>query len=78
MEFIPERSEKSKEIIKMHSKSDIFNTETEYYKTENIYPISPKPTEIGKKIVNFTPKYPNMTHFQRYFDYFLSNKQNKG
>ena len=77
MEFRPEKSEKSKEIIKMHSKSDIFNTETEYYKTENIYPISPKPNEIGKKLIDFTPKYPNMTHFQRYFDYFLSSKQKR-
>ena len=41
MEFRREKSEKSKELIKIHSKSDIFNIETEYYKTENIYPISP-------------------------------------
>jgi hypothetical protein len=77
MELRPERSEKRKELIKDRSKSDIFNTETEYYKTENIYPISPKPTEIGKKLIDFTPKYPNMTHFQRYFDCFLSARQKR-
>ena len=77
MEFRREKSEKSKELIKIHSKSDIFNIETEYYKTENIYPISPKPNEIGKKLIEFTPKYPNMTHFQRKFDYSLSVKQKR-
>ena len=77
MEFRREKSEKSKELIKIHSKSDIFNVETEYYKTENIYPISPKPNEIGKKLIEFTPKYPNMTHFQRKFDYSLSVKQKR-
>ena len=77
MEFRREKSEKSKELIKIHSKSDIFNIETEYYKTENIYPISPKPNEIGKKLIEFTPKYPNTTHFQRKFDYSLSVKQKR-
>ena len=77
MEFRPEKSKKSKELIKIHSKSDIFNIETEYYKTENIFPISPKPTEIGKKLIEFTPKYPDMTHFQRKFDYSLSVKQKR-
>ena len=50
MEFRKEKSAKSKELIKIHSKSNIFNIDTGYYKTEKIYPISPKPTEIGPKL----------------------------
>ena len=50
MEFRKEKSLKSKELIKAHSKSNIFNIDTGYYKTEKIYPISPKPTEMGRKL----------------------------
>ena len=75
MEFRKELSEKSKELIKKHSKSNIFNIDTEYYKTEKIYPISPKPNEIGERLIEFTPKYPEVKHYQRYFYNSLSDKQ---
>lgn len=77
MEFRKEKSEKSKELIKEHSKSNIFNIDTGYYKTEKIYPISPKPNEIGKRLIEFTPKYPDVKHFQRKFDSFLSDQQKR-
>ena len=77
MEFRKEKSEKSKELIKEHSKSNIFNIDTGYYKTEKIYPISPKPNEIGKRLIEFTPKYPEVKHFQRKFDSFLSDQQKR-
>ena len=77
MEFRKEKSEKSKELIKEHSKSNIFNIDTGYYKTEKIYPISPKPNEIGKRLIEFTPKYPEVKHFQRKFDNFLSDQQKR-
>ena len=77
MEFRKELSAKSKELIKKHSKSNIFNIDTEYYKTEKIYPISPKPNEIGKRLIEFTPKYPEVKHYQRYFDNSLSDKQKR-
>ena len=75
MEFRKEKSVKSKELIKKHSKSDIFNIESGYYKTENIYPITPKPNELGRILIEFTPKYPEKKHFERYFENSLSNLQ---
>ena len=75
MEFRKEKSVKSKELIKKHSKSDIFNIESGYYKTENIYPITPKPNELGRILMEFTPKYPEKKHFERYFENSLSNLQ---
>ena len=75
MEFRKEKSLKSKELIKAHSKSNIFNIDTGYYKTEKIYPISPKPTEIGPKLIEFTPKYDEMKHYQRKYINFLSDIQ---
>ena len=75
MEFRKEKSVKSKELIKKHSKSDIFNIESGYYKTENIYPITPKPNELGRILIEFSPKYPEKKHFERYFENSLSNLQ---
>lgn len=75
MEFRKEKSLKSKELIKAHSKSNIFNIDTGYYKTEKIYPISPKPTEMGPKLIEFTPKYDEMKHYQRKYINFLSDIQ---
>ena len=77
MEFRKEKSAKSKELIKIHSKSNIFNIDTGYYKTENIYPISPKPNEIGKRLIEFTPKYKEIKHFQRKFENSLSDQQKR-
>ena len=42
-------------ILKNFYKSDIFNIKTGYYKTENILPITPKPTETRKGIKEFIP-----------------------
>ena len=44
-------------ILKNFYKSDIFNIKTGYYKTENILPITPKPTETRKGIKEFIPNY---------------------
>ena len=77
MEFRKEKSEKSKELIKNHSKSNIFNIDTGYYKTEKIFPISPKPNEIGLRLKEFSPKYKEVKHFQRKFENLLSDYQKR-
>ena len=77
MEFRKEKSVKSKELIKKHSKSDIFNIDTGYYKTEKIYPVTPKPNELGIILKEFSPKYPKKKHFERYFENSLSNLQKR-
>ena len=46
---------RKKMIKKQLYQSDIFNIKTEYYKTENISPITPKPTEVNKTIKKFIP-----------------------
>ena len=47
-----------KEMIKKQLyQSDIFNIKTQYYKTENILPITPKPTELNKIIKEFNPNF---------------------
>ena len=77
MEFRREKSAKSKELIKIHSKSNIFNIDTEYYKKEKIYPISRKPNEIGKKLIEFTPKYKELKHYERKYENLLSDQQRR-
>ena len=77
MEFRKEKSAKSKELIKIHSKSNIFNIDTEYYKTEKIFPISRKPNEIGKRLIEFTPKYKEIKPYQRKYEDSLSDLQKR-
>ena len=77
MEFRKEKSAKSKELIKIHSKSNIFNIDTEYYKTEKIFPISRKPNEIGKRLIEFTPKYKETKPYQRKYEDSLSDQQKR-
>ena len=47
-----------KEMIKKQLyQSDIFNIKSQYYKTENIFPITPKPNELNKTIKEFNPNF---------------------
>ena len=57
MEFRKEKSAKSKELIRKHFMSDIFNINTGYYKSERIKPVSPKINEYRPKIIEFIPRY---------------------
>jgi len=75
MEFRKEKSEKSKELIREHLKSNIFNIDTGYYKTEKILPITPKPNEIRQKLREFIPKYKELNPFERHFNDLLSDQQ---
>ena len=75
MEFRKEKSEKSKELIRKHSQSDIFNINTGYYKTEKILPITPKPNESRDKLKEFIPKYKEIKPNIRLFNDLLSHQQ---
>jgi len=55
-------------ILKNYYKSDIFNIKTGYYKTENIFPITPKPTENRKEINQFIPAYKKIIPKLRLFN----------
>ena len=55
-------------ILKNYYKSDIFNTKTGYYKTENIFPITPKPTETRREINQFIPNYKKIIPKLRLFN----------
>ena len=76
MEFRKEKSEKSKEWIRNQFKSDIFNIDTGYYKTENILPVTSKPNQRQKK-VDFIPKYKEIKHYERHFNDLLSDQQKR-
>ena len=77
MEFRKEKSEKSKELIRKHSQSDIFNINTGYYKTEKILPITPKPNESRDKLKQFIPKYKEIKPNIRLFNDLLSHQQKR-
>ena len=76
MEFRKEKSEKSKEWIRNQFKSDIFNIDTGYYRTENILPVTSKPNQRQKK-VDFIPKYKEIKHYERHFNDLLSDQQKR-
>ena len=57
--------------------SDIFNINTGYYKKEKILPITPKPTEINKKVKEFIPHYKNIYAHLRLNNDLLSQRLNK-
>lgn len=76
MEFRKEKSEKSKEWIRKQFKSDIFNIDTGYYKTEHILPVTSKPNQRQKKI-DFIPKYKEIKHYERHFNDLLSDQQKR-
>ena len=75
MEFRKEKSDKSKKLIREQLKSDIFNIKTGYYKTEKIFPVSPKPNESRENINEFIPKYKEIKHYERHFINLLSDQQ---
>ena len=75
MEFRKEKNEKTKELIRKHCASDIFNISSGYYKTENIFPISSKPNEKRQKKIEFIPKYKELKHYERLFNDLLSDEQ---
>ena len=77
MEFRKEKSEKSKELIRKHSQSDIFNINTGYYKTEKIFPITSKPNESRDKLKEFIPKYKEIRPNIRLFNDLLSHQQKR-
>ena len=76
MEFRKEKSEKSKEWIRKQFKSDIFNIDTGYYKTENILPVTSKPNQRQEKI-DFIPKYKEIKAYERHFNDLLSDQQKR-
>ena len=75
MEFRKEKSFKSKELIRKHFMSDIFNINTGYYKSEKIKPVSPKPNEYKQTLMEFIPRYKEEKHYERHFNNFLSDQQ---
>ena len=75
MENRKELSEKSKKLIAKQFKSDILNTSTGYYKTENIFPITPKPNELRSKIKEFIPKYKEIKPSEMHYNNLLSDQQ---
>ena len=67
-----------KELLhKQYHQSDILNIKTGYYKTENIYPITPKPTESNKKIKEFIPHYKEIKPRLRLYNDLLGHFNNK-
>ena len=67
-----------KELVRRQLyQSDIFNIKTGYYKTENILPITPKPTETNKKIREFIPRYKNIYAHLRLNNDLLCQRLNK-
>jgi len=67
-----------KELVRRQLyQSDIFNIKTGYYKTENILPITPKPTEKNKKIREFIPRYKNIYEHLRLNNDLLGQRLNK-
>ena len=67
-----------KELLhKQYHQSDILNIKTGYYKTENIYPITPKPTESNKKIKEFIPHYKEIKPRLRLYNDLLGHFHNK-
>ena len=75
MENRKELSEKSKKLIAKQFKSDILNIRTGYYKTENIFPITPKPNELKAKIKEFIPKYKEINPTEMHYNNLLSDQQ---
>ena len=75
MENRKELSEKSKQLIAKQFKSDILNVSTGYYKKENIFPITPKPTESKEKYKEFIPKYKEIKPYEMHFNNLLSDQQ---
>ena len=75
MEYRKELSQKSKKLIREHLASDIFNTDTGYYKTENIFPVATKPNEYQYEEKEFIPKYKELKHYERNFNNNISSMQ---
>ena len=77
MENRKELSEKSKKLIAKQFKSDILNISTGYYKKENIFPITPKPNELGQKfkVKEFIPKFKEIKPNEMRLNNLLSDQQ---
>ena len=75
MENRKELSEKSKQLIAMHFKSDILNESTGYYKQEKIYPVTGKPNETTQNIKEFIPQYKELKANEMIYHNLLSDQQ---
>lgn len=75
MENRKELSTKSKKLLLMQYKSDILNKSSGYYKTENIYPITPKPNEYKIHLKKFIPHFKEIIPKEKKCKFFLSEKQ---